>query len=67
MNLSPPRGLLRWLARLPILLYGWGLGRLLGRRDHFFHALHRYLQLRLPPWAARRSSSIFCPDPRGTM
>ncbi|MCA9792106.1 MAG: nitroreductase family deazaflavin-dependent oxidoreductase [Candidatus Eremiobacteraeota bacterium] len=37
MNLSPPRGLLRWLARLPILLYGWGLGRLLGHRFLLLH------------------------------
>jgi deazaflavin-dependent oxidoreductase (nitroreductase family) len=29
---SPPRGLLRWLARLPTLLYRWRAGWLLGHR-----------------------------------
>lgn len=28
----PPRGLLRFIARLPILLYRWGFGSLLGSR-----------------------------------
>jgi deazaflavin-dependent oxidoreductase (nitroreductase family) len=29
---KPPRGLLRWLLRLPIWLYRFGMGRLLGER-----------------------------------
>jgi deazaflavin-dependent oxidoreductase (nitroreductase family) len=29
---APPRGVVRWLARLPIYLYQIGLGRLLGSR-----------------------------------
>jgi len=29
---APPRGVLRWLARLPVALYRSGLGRLLGAR-----------------------------------
>lgn len=29
---APPRGVVRWLARLPIQLYRFGLGRLLGSR-----------------------------------
>lgn len=37
MSLSPPRGVLRWLARLPILFYRWGLGWLLGKRFLLLH------------------------------
>lgn len=39
---EPPRGLMRWLYRLPIALYDLGLGRLLGRRFLLLHHTGRH-------------------------
>lgn len=41
MNFDPPKGFVRFLARLPILIYRVGLGRLLGHRFLMLHHVGR--------------------------
>lgn len=41
---NPPKGVLRWLARLPILLYRLGLGWILGKRFLMLYHLGRHSQ-----------------------